>query len=152
MVITTAKLHLTKPEVRFCTGSNPAHRMLEICDGEDLWQWSRLEIRLKCLSPVNHTTKTTHHHHTDQVLTSCFCGGREESNTLVFLLNHLTFDSLLLVNYIWKIRQFGFILRHFLRKLKDVCLIKCVLWQETWNLLGLMDNKRNIFVLNQRCF
>ena len=47
VVITTARLHSTKPEIRFCTGSNPAHGVLEIRDGEDLWQWSQLEIRLK---------------------------------------------------------------------------------------------------------
>ena len=46
LVITTAQLHSTKPELRFCTVSNPAHSMLEIGNGEDLWQWSRLEIRL----------------------------------------------------------------------------------------------------------
>ena len=46
VVITTAQLHSTKTELRFCAGSNPAHGVSEICDGEDLWQWSRLEIRL----------------------------------------------------------------------------------------------------------
>ena len=46
MFITTAQLHSTKPELRFCVGSNPACGVSEICDGEDLWQWSRLEIRL----------------------------------------------------------------------------------------------------------
>ena len=46
VVITTAQLHSTKPELRFCAGSNPACRVSEIRDGEDLWQWSRLEIRL----------------------------------------------------------------------------------------------------------
>ena len=34
----------------------------EIRNGEDQWQWSRLEIRLRLLS-VNHTTKAIHHHH-----------------------------------------------------------------------------------------
>ena len=43
---TTAQLHSTKPELRFCAGSNPARGVSEIRDGEDLWQWSRLEIRL----------------------------------------------------------------------------------------------------------
>ena len=42
VVITTAQLHLTKPEFSFCTGSNPACSMLEICNIEDLWQWSQL--------------------------------------------------------------------------------------------------------------
>ena len=60
MIIATAQLHSSKPELRFCTGSNPARGVLEIRYGEDLWQWSRLEIRLR-LSPGNHTTKTIHH-------------------------------------------------------------------------------------------
>ena len=46
VVITTAQLHSTKPELRFCAGSNPARGVSEIRDGEDLPQWSRLEIRL----------------------------------------------------------------------------------------------------------
>ena len=36
VAITTAKLHSTKPELRFCAGSNPARGGLEIRDGEDL--------------------------------------------------------------------------------------------------------------------
>ena len=36
VVTTTAQLHSTKPELRFCAGSNPACGVLEICDGEDL--------------------------------------------------------------------------------------------------------------------
>ena len=47
VVITTAQLHSTKPELRLCAGSNPARGVSEIHDGEDLSQWSRLEIRLK---------------------------------------------------------------------------------------------------------
>ena len=35
VVITTAQLHSTKPELRFCTGSNPACGVSEIRDGED---------------------------------------------------------------------------------------------------------------------
>ena len=46
VVITTAQDHSTKPELRFCAGSYPARGVSEIRDGEDLWQWSRLEIRL----------------------------------------------------------------------------------------------------------
>ena len=46
MVITIAQLHSTKPELRFCSGSNPARGVLEIWDDEDLWQWYRLEIRM----------------------------------------------------------------------------------------------------------
>ena len=47
VVITTAQLHSSKPELRFCAGSYPARSVSEIQGGEDLWQWSRLEIRLK---------------------------------------------------------------------------------------------------------
>ena len=54
-LITTAQLHSTKPELRFYADSNPARGVPEIRDGEDPWQWSRLEVRL---SSVNHTTKT----------------------------------------------------------------------------------------------
>ena len=36
VVITTAQLHSTKPELGFCAGSNPAHDVLEILSGEDL--------------------------------------------------------------------------------------------------------------------
>ena len=36
VVITTAQLNSTKPELRFCAGSNPARGVPEICDGEDL--------------------------------------------------------------------------------------------------------------------
>ena len=46
VVITTAQLHSTEPELKFCAGSNPARGVSEIRDGEDLWQWSRLGIRL----------------------------------------------------------------------------------------------------------
>ena len=37
VVITTAQLHSTKSEVRFCAGSNPAHGVLEIRVSEDIW-------------------------------------------------------------------------------------------------------------------
>ena len=36
VVITTAQLHSTKPELRFCADSNPARNVSEIRDGEDL--------------------------------------------------------------------------------------------------------------------
>ena len=54
LIITTAKFHSTKPELRFCAVSNPACGVPEIRDVEDLWQWSRLEIRLNafCRSTI----------------------------------------------------------------------------------------------------
>ena len=36
VVITTAKLHSLKPELRFCASSNPAHDVSEISNGENL--------------------------------------------------------------------------------------------------------------------
>ena len=45
-----------KSDLRICVGSNPARGVSEIRDGEDLWQWSGREIKLR-LSSVNHTTK-----------------------------------------------------------------------------------------------
>ena len=36
VIIITTQLHLTKPELRFCAGSNPARGVSEIRDGEDL--------------------------------------------------------------------------------------------------------------------
>ena len=35
VVITTAQSHPTKPELRFCAGSNPDCGVLEIRDGDD---------------------------------------------------------------------------------------------------------------------
>ena len=49
VVISAAQLHSTQPEIRFCVGSNPAPGVSEILHGEDLWQWSRLEIRLNAI-------------------------------------------------------------------------------------------------------
>ena len=60
VVITTAQLHSTNSELRFCAGSNSAR-------GVDL-QWSEsLKMVLagdktKRLSSVNHSAKTIHHH------------------------------------------------------------------------------------------
>ena len=62
VVITTAQHHSTKPELRFFAGANPARGMSEIRNGEDLWQWLRLEIRLNAFRRFNHITKTIHHH------------------------------------------------------------------------------------------
>ena len=53
VVITSAQLHSTKPELRFYAGSNSARGVSEIRDGN----------KAERLSSVNHTTKTIHHHH-----------------------------------------------------------------------------------------
>ena len=36
VVITTAQLHSAKPELRFCTGSNPTFDVSKIFDGKNL--------------------------------------------------------------------------------------------------------------------
>ena len=46
VVVTTGQLHSINLELRFCAGSNLARVVSEIRDGEDLWQCSRLEMRL----------------------------------------------------------------------------------------------------------
>ena len=45
LVVITTQLHSTNPELRFCAGLNPACGVSEIRDGEDVWQWSRLQIK-----------------------------------------------------------------------------------------------------------
>ena len=62
MVITTTQLHSTKPELRFCAGSNPSRGVSEIRDGEDLTMVP-VGNKAKGLSSVENTTKTIHHHH-----------------------------------------------------------------------------------------
>ena len=54
VVITTAQLHSTKSELRFCAGSNSACGVSRIWDGEDLWQGFLLKIRLNafCQSTI----------------------------------------------------------------------------------------------------
>ena len=44
--VTNARLYSPRPEHRFCAGLNPARGTSEICDNENLLQWSRMEIRL----------------------------------------------------------------------------------------------------------
>ena len=59
VVITTAQLHSTNPELTFCAGSNPAHVVSEIGNEGMVPPGNKA----KCLSSVNQTTKTFHHHH-----------------------------------------------------------------------------------------
>ena len=40
------QLHEIKPILKFCTGSNLTRSVSEISNGENLWQWSRFEIKL----------------------------------------------------------------------------------------------------------
>ena len=46
VVINSVQLHSRKPELRFCAGSYPPRGVSGICNVEDLWQWSRLKIKL----------------------------------------------------------------------------------------------------------
>ena len=54
--MTTTQFYSTKPELRFCAGSTTACGMLEIGDGDILWQWLRLEIMLNafCWPTIPH--------------------------------------------------------------------------------------------------
>ena len=53
VVITTAQLHSYLPELRFCAGLNRSGSLTMVSAGN----------KAKLPSSVNHTTKTTHHHH-----------------------------------------------------------------------------------------
>ena len=61
VVVATAQLHSTKPELKFRTGSNPARDVWEIHDGEDSLIMVPAGNKAKRLSSVNHITKTIHH-------------------------------------------------------------------------------------------
>ena len=91
VVMTTAQLHSAKLELRTCTGLNPARGVSEICDGEDLWQWSQLEITLKLLSLVNHTKKIINHHHLYHIwaCTHIFTIQFSSSRTAVFFKKYV---------------------------------------------------------------
>ena len=75
VVITTAQLHSTKPEIRFCAVSNPARDVSEIRNGENVWQWSELKIKLSafCRSTIPQRQFIIiiiiiiHHHHLDNI-------------------------------------------------------------------------------------
>ena len=71
MVITTAQLHSTKPELRFWF--KPCSRRA----GDSRW-WGSLAMvpagnKAKRLSSVSHTTKTIHHHHHQVTARKTFC-------------------------------------------------------------------------------
>ena len=78
VVITTAEIHSTKPELRFCAGSNRAGDVSEIGDGEGLWQWSRLEIRLKA-----------------------FCRSTIPQKQFIIIIYHHTLQTLMTQKKIW---------------------------------------------------
>ena len=46
VVITTTQLHSAKLELMSCPSSNPARGVLDVYNGENIWQWSQLEIRI----------------------------------------------------------------------------------------------------------
>ena len=65
VVIIIEQFQSTKPEPRFWAGSNPVRGVLEIRDGEDVWQWSWLEIKLNafCVSTISQKQFIIHHHY-----------------------------------------------------------------------------------------
>ena len=83
----------------------------------------------------------------DQALTSHFWG-EKQSNTAV--LNHNIFNSFLLdlwLCYIWKIGNICLLLKDNLRK-RFLSYQICSFDEESKTYWGLMDNKRNMFLLN----
>ena len=55
-VITAVQLHPTKPELRFCAGSNPTRSVSEICDREDLWEIVAAGNKAKCFLGFRRST------------------------------------------------------------------------------------------------
>ena len=53
VVIIVIEIDSTNPKLIFCAGSNPAHGVSQICDGENLLQCFRPEIRLKAFCHLN---------------------------------------------------------------------------------------------------
>ena len=92
VVITTAQLHSTKPELRYCAGSNSWRAGVLACSwraGDSRW-WGSLKMvptgnMAKRLSSVNHTTKTIHHH---QSIKSQ-CSPHIETSQLICTANQL---------------------------------------------------------------
>ena len=70
VVITTAQLHSPKSKLGFRTGSNYPRSVSGIHDGEDLWRWSQLEIRLNAFrwSTITQTIQHHPHHHHNGVI------------------------------------------------------------------------------------
>ena len=71
VVITNAQFHSNKLQFRFCAGSNPALTVSETRDGEDLWQWSGLEIRPNAFRRLTLPQKQFIIHHSPMFL-KCF--------------------------------------------------------------------------------
>ena len=53
VVITTTQVHSTKPKLWFCACSNTTCGVSEICSGENLSQWSWLEIKVNAFRQSN---------------------------------------------------------------------------------------------------
>ena len=63
MVITTAKLHSAKPELRFCAGSNPACGVLDICYTTKTIPQKKIHHLHHYQSDFDHKKKIHHLHH-----------------------------------------------------------------------------------------
>ena len=61
VIISTAHLHSTKSGLWLCTGSNPAHGVLQTQNGKSIEECSWLKTRLKVFS-AKHSVKAIHNH------------------------------------------------------------------------------------------
>ena len=61
-VNTAGQIYLTKHKLRFCASTNPTGGVSKICDGHNLQQCSRLEIRLIVFCRSTITQKQFIHH------------------------------------------------------------------------------------------
>ena len=84
---------LTKPELRFCAGSQRVR--------DSPW-WGSLTMapagnKAKCLLPVNHMTKTIHHHHhlhhnCSVICTVTLCSVLHQTHSEFWQIQHLFFQ------------------------------------------------------------
>ena len=106
VVIITAQLHSANPECRLCSCSNPACGVSEICNAENFWQWSWLEIRLDAFRrstiPQKQFTIHLHHHHHHQF---CLSHPQEEEYHLQFKKEPTTCHVFLILTCLWPVKQ-----------------------------------------------
>ena len=85
MVITTAQLYSTSPELKVCSSSNLACSMPKICDDGTM---VLAKNEAKCLSSGNHFAKTIHHQRYRRVFEP---SKRKIKNTGIILCKFLSF-------------------------------------------------------------
>ena len=87
-VNTAGQIYLTKHKLRFCASTNPTGGVSKICDGHNLQQCSRLEIRLIvfCRSTITQKQFIHHQHYHFSIFMHIQPLGEKCPNTELFLV------------------------------------------------------------------